>query len=114
MFGLLSSLASWIRDFGAQYFDAVSGTIKGALLWLIAPGIRSIFTFTGLALTTYAAVIQPLADAARDAFTGVPGGLMAWILFFQVDKVVTVLISAYVTSSLAGYLRVVRRVAQEP
>ena len=114
MLGILENLFAWLRDYGMQFFDAIAGTIKGVLMWFVAPGIRSVFTYTGLAISTYTAVINPLAEAARAAFGGIPGDLMAWIGFFQIDKVVTVLVSAYITSSVAGYLRIVKRTAEGP
>lgn len=111
---MLESALSWFKDFGLQYFDALGGTLKAAVMWLIAPGIRAVFTYTGLALTTYNAVMEPLANSARAAFSGVSGDLMAFLLYLNIDKVATVLISAYLLSSLNGYLRVVQRTAEAP
>jgi len=111
---MFEAFFSWCRDWGMQYFGALAGTLKGALMWVIAPGIRAVFTYTGLALTTYNAVMQPLATSARAAFGGIGGDLMGWLMYLQIDKVVTVLISAYLLSSLTQYLRVVRRTAEQP
>ena len=111
---MFDPIVSWFKDWALQYFGALAGTLKGALLWMIEPGIRAVFTFTGLALTTYGAVINPLAESARSAFGGIPGGMMTWLLFFNIDKVATILISAYLLSSVHSYLRVVQRVAAAP
>lgn len=111
---MFDGILGWFKDWALQYFGALAGTIKDAVMWLIAPGIRAVFTYTGLALTTYNAVMQPLADSARAAFSGVSGDLMAWLLFFNIDKVATILISAYLLSSVNSYLRVVKRTAEAP
>lgn len=114
MIELIQNAFGWFREWCSEFFVNASGVIKDAALWLVAPGIRAIATFTGLALTTYGMVVGPLVQATRAAFGGIPGDIINVIAYLQIDKVVTMVLSAYVFSSVFTQLRVIRAQAQQP
>lgn len=66
-----------------------------ALIAKVGWFILRAFAFLGIALTTYQLLVEPLITNARNAWSGMPAELLAWVGLFGLDKVVTILLSAY-------------------
>lgn len=61
--------------------------------WIAAAAV-----FLGLELVTYSFAIEPLRDAALQAFNGLPAAITQWMGVLRLDQYVTIVLSAYAAS----------------
>ena len=61
--------------------------------------------FLGLNFVAQEFAVTPLLDQIKASISGAPGDILAWIGFLNVDKYVTLLLSAYATAAAAGALK---------
>lgn len=57
--------------------------------------IIRIFSVIGLTLATNEYVVEPLLDIVRGEAQGVPAEMAEWLSFFGIDKVISIMASAY-------------------
>ena len=72
--------------------------VRVVQVYLIAKAgqfVLNILAFFGLAWATYEYVVGPAVAQVQSLFTGLPADLIAWLGFFRVDVVATMLLSAY-------------------
>jgi len=67
--------------------------------------ILSALAFLGLNFVAQEFAVTPLLDQIKSSISGAPGDILAWIGFLNVDKYVTLLLSAYATAAAAGALK---------
>ena len=58
----------------------------------------------GLALTTQTFVMGPIMDRASEGFTQLPPNVAQWLGYLNVDKYVSIVISAYVGSGIKSVI----------
>ncbi|RRU12123.1 DUF2523 family protein [Stenotrophomonas sp. 278] len=68
--------------------------------WLLAA-----LAFLGLNFVTQEFAVDPLLNQIKQAFSGAPADIVAWLAFLNLDKYVTLVVSAYATAISAGALK---------
>jgi len=84
------------------------GTIFSRLLTMyifskIGAFIMRVVGFVGVQLATYNLILAPLIAQAEASLSGIGGNALLWIGFFQIDKCLTIILSAY---TIAQFSRV--------
>lgn len=67
--------------------------------------ILSAFAFLGINFMTQTFAVTPLLNQIKASINGAPGDILAWVGFLNVDKYVTLVLSAYATAAAAGALK---------
>lgn len=67
--------------------------------------ILSALAFLGLNFVAQEFAVTPLLDQIKGSINGAPGDILAWVGFLNVDKYVTLILSAYATAAAAGALK---------
>ncbi|MCU1145202.1 DUF2523 domain-containing protein [Stenotrophomonas maltophilia] len=67
--------------------------------------ILSALAFLGLNFVAQEFAVTPLLDQIKGSINGAPGDILAWLGFLNVDKYVTLVLSAYATAAAAGALK---------
>jgi hypothetical protein len=84
---------------GAIASAGISAIIVSALRYFFmahaAAAVIRIFSVLGIAWATNEFLMEPLLDQAQAAWTGMPAGIAQWLGAFGIDKVVSIMISAY-------------------
>lgn len=73
--------------------------------WILAA-----LTFFGLQFVATEFVADPLLAQIQAAFAGAPAEILEWLAFLNVDKYITMILSAYAAAAAVGSLRL-RKVA---
>jgi len=68
----------------------------------IGSWIASALLFFGIELATYSFAVTPAITMIQNQFAGVGGDAIGWCAFFNIDKYITVILSAYGAASLKG------------
>lgn len=90
-------MPAWFLGIGAWLSRLVSTRIG---YW-----IGAAFAFLGIQYVASEFVTEPLMAQIQSAFTGAPADLAAWLSFLNVDRYITIIMSAYATAAAAGALR---------
>lgn len=69
----------------------------------LAGFVIRLFTMLGMSLATNEFVVEPLMNMVHGNASGVPADLAVWMSAFGVDKVISIIVSAY---TLVGIKRV--------
>lgn len=64
----------------------------------------SILAGLGLALGTQSLVMGPIVDYASSGFAGLPSVVADWVGMLNIDKYVSIVLSAYAAASIKGVL----------
>jgi len=87
---------------------ALVAWIVAGLSWLfekrIGQWIVSALVFLGLELGTQKAVTGPLLSYMQSATGSLPAEAAAWLAFFNVDRYITIIMSAYATAGVGRVL----------
>ncbi|WP_164240842.1 DUF2523 family protein [Stenotrophomonas maltophilia] len=67
--------------------------------------VLSALAFLGINFMTQKFAVDPLLGQIKSSFAGAPGEIVAWLGFLNVDKYVTLVLSAYATAAAAGALK---------
>ncbi len=65
----------------------------------------SALAFLGLQYVVQEFAVAPLLDQIKSAMGSAPGEIVAWLGFLNVDKYVTLVLSAYATAASMGALK---------
>ena len=65
----------------------------------------------GLQLVTQTAVVGPAIDLVSTKFSGFPADLLAWVAFLNVDKMITIILSAYAAAATLSAVKLRRKAA---
>ncbi|MBH1552422.1 DUF2523 domain-containing protein [Stenotrophomonas maltophilia] len=68
--------------------------------WLL-----SALAFLGINFMTQKFAVDPLLGQIKASMAGAPGDIVAWLGYLNVDKYVTLVLSAYATAAAAGALK---------
>lgn len=71
--------------------------------------VLSGLAFFGLQWGATQLVVGPLLAQIQSAFVGLPADLIAWLSFLNIDRYVTIVLSAYATAAGASALRLRRK-----
>lgn len=71
----------------------------------IGQWILSALAFLGINFMTQKFAVDPLLGQIKSAVSGAPGEIVAWLGYLNVDKYVTLVLSAYATAAAAGALK---------
>ncbi|MCF3498206.1 MAG: DUF2523 domain-containing protein [Stenotrophomonas sp.] len=67
--------------------------------------ILSALAFLGINFITQKFAVDPLLGQIKASVSGAPGDIVAWLGYLNVDKYVTLVLSAYATAAAAGALK---------
>ncbi len=67
--------------------------------------ILSALAFLGINFLTQEFAVDPMLNKIKATFAGAPGDIVAWLGFLNVDKYVTLILSAYATAAATGALK---------
>lgn len=67
--------------------------------------VLSALAFLGINFMTQKFAVDPLLAQIKSSVAGAPGEIVAWLGFLNVDKYVTLVLSAYATAAAAGALK---------
>lgn len=67
--------------------------------------ILSALAFLGLNFVTQEFAVTPLLDHIKSSLNGAPGDILAWVAYLNVDRYITLMLSAYATGVSAGALK---------
>lgn len=91
-------------------FVAAAGAVIGPALlqagrWLLfaeaGKAVVKVLGFLGLSLATNELAIEPIMDNVAGWFGAIPGDLTVWLGALGIDKVASILISAYLVSGIS-------------
>lgn len=71
--------------------------------------VVSAMTTLGLTWATQELLVEPALDAVMAQFAGLPGDLVGWLRYLQVDKFILTVISAYSAAATYSALRLRRK-----
>lgn len=93
----LIGLGAWLGEFVASKVG----------FWVL-----SALVFFGLQWGTTEFVVEPLLARIQEAFSGAPSDIIQWLAFLNVDRYVTIVLSAYATAASVGGLKLMRKPQQ--
>lgn len=67
--------------------------------WVIA-----LLASLGIALSTQTLVMGPITNYAAQGFAGLPGNIAEWVGFLNIDKYVSIVISAYAGAAIKNVI----------
>lgn len=67
--------------------------------------ITSALVFLGLELGTQTVVVQPILAQIQATASGLPADAAGWMAFFNIDRYITILLSAYAAGGVKTVLR---------
>src|SRR4051812_33175259 len=89
----MPALAAWIGAAISFIFNSQIGR------WIV-----SALLFLGLELGTQKAVTGPMLAYMQSATSGLPASAVGWLAFFNVDRYITIIMSAYATAGVGRVL----------
>lgn len=70
--------------------------------------VLSALAFLGINFITQKFAVDPILGQIKSSIAGAPGEIVAWLGYLNVDKYVTLILSAYATAAAAGALKMRR------
>lgn len=71
--------------------------------------IASALATLGLQLAVQQFAVGPAIDMVQTNFNGVPGDLVAWVSYLNVDKFITIVLSAYAAAATMSAIKLRRK-----
>lgn len=90
------------------FLGAIWASFQRFAMTRVGMWVVSAMIFLGISLASHEVLVGPIIDRIRGT-GGLPADVMAWAGAFGVDKVLTMLLSAYATLAVKGGVKLVKR-----
>lgn len=88
---------------------ALSFMVKNRVGFWIASALASL----GLTLAVQTFAMGPALNMVQQYWGGIPGDVAAWMVYLGVDRMITIILSAYAAASMMSAVRLRKRVESD-
>lgn len=90
---------------------AIGAFLSRVVATRIGYWVLAAITFLGIQFVATEFVADPLLSQIQAGFAGAPADILEWLAFLNVDKYITMILSAYAAAAAVGTLRMRKAVA---